>query len=189
MNIQSHAIINVALLSRKEKPHLHRYALIGALLPDLPMFVFWGIETFVLKHSQGQIWESRYFLPQWQNVFDTFNSVPFILIILGLGYWLKSEAIIVCCLSMLLHAAGDFFLHVDDGHRHFFPVLQFTFQSPISYWDANHYGDIVSVAEILVTIGASVYLFPRLQSRITQGALITANLLGLLARVGFAIFG
>ena len=39
MNTQSHAIINVALLSRKAAPYLHRYALIGAVLPDVPMFI------------------------------------------------------------------------------------------------------------------------------------------------------
>ena len=140
MNTQSHAIINVSLLSRQDKPHLHRYALFGAVLPDFPMFVFFVTETFIFRHSQGQIWSERYFLPQWQNVFDIFNSVPFILMILGIGYWRKSDAVIFFCWSMLLHCAADFFLHRNDAHRHFFPFLQFTFRSPISYWDAAHYG-------------------------------------------------
>ena len=83
MNTQAHAIINVALLSQKDKPYLHRYALLGGVLPDVPMFIFFGIETLILKHSQGQIWSERYFLPQWQNIFDIFNSIPFILIALG----------------------------------------------------------------------------------------------------------
>ena len=63
MNTQSHAIINVALLSRKATPHLHRYALIGAALPDLPMFIFFAVEAFILKHPQRLIWSERYFLP------------------------------------------------------------------------------------------------------------------------------
>ena len=53
MNTQSHAIINVALLSRKAAPYLHRYALIGAVLPDVPMFIFFAVEAFVLKHPQN----------------------------------------------------------------------------------------------------------------------------------------
>jgi hypothetical protein len=187
MNTQSHAIINVALLGRKEKPHLHRYALIGAVLPDFPMFIFWGVETFLFKHSQEQIWGERYFLPQWQNVFDTFNAIPFILIGLGIGYWLKSDLVILCCMSMLLHIVGDFFLHHDDGHRHFFPLLQFTFHSPVSYWDPRHYGGIVSIVEILVTIGASVYLFPRLQSRVMRIALVVVNLISVLVQMRFTV--
>ncbi len=188
MNTQSHAIINAALLSRKAKPHLHRYAFIGAVLPDLPMFVFFAIETFILNHLQSQIWGERYFLPQWQNVFDLFNSIPLFLILLGIGYWRKSDAVIVCGLSMLLHAAGDFFLHHDDAHRYFFPFLQFSFHSPISYWDPKHYGRIISIIEILVTIGASVYLFLRLQSRLMQVTLVIINLISVLVYIGFAIF-
>lgn len=188
MNTPSHAIINVALLSRKAAPHLHRYALIGAVLPDVPMFFFFGVEAFILKHPQSLIWGERYFHPGWQNLFDIFNSVPLSLILLGIGYWRKSSAVIACSLSLLLHAAGDFFLHHDDGHRHFFPLLQFRFQSPISYWDPRHYGGVVSAIEILVTIGASVYLFPRLQSRLMRGVLVVINLISGLMYVGFSVF-
>ena len=188
MNTQSHAIINVALLSRKAAPHLHRYALIGAALPDVPMFIFFAVEAFILKHPQRLIWGERYFLPEWQNLFDIFNSIPLFLILLGIGYWRKSNPLIICSLSLLLHAAGDFFLHQDDGHRHFFPLLQYRFHSPISYWDPRHHGGIVSAIEILVTIGASVYLFPRLHSRLMKGALIVINLISALMYVGFIFF-
>ncbi len=189
MNTQTHAIINVALLSRKAVPHLHRYALIGAVLPDVPMFFFFLVEAFILKHPQSLIWGERYFLPEWQNLFDIFNSIPLFLLLLGIGYWRQSNAVIVCSLSLLLHAAGDFFLHHDDGHRHFFPLLQFRFYSPISYWDPRHHGRIVSAIEILVTIGASVYLFPRLPSRLMKGALVVINLISVLMYVGFTVFG
>ena len=64
-----------------------------------------------------------------------------------------------CCWSMLLHCAADFFLHHDDAHRHLFPLLQFRFSSPISYWDAARYGRIVSLVEIVITIAASIFLF------------------------------
>ena len=99
------------------------------------MFIFFAVEAFILKHPQRLIWGERYFLPEWQNLFDLFNSIPLFLILLGIGYWRKSNALIVCSLSLLLHAAGDFFLHQDDGHRHFFPLLQYRFHSPVSYWD------------------------------------------------------
>jgi hypothetical protein len=188
MTTQSHAIINVLLLSKKNKPHLHQYALLGAVLPDLPMFIFFGIEAFILKHAQQQIWSERYFLPQWQNFFDLFNSIPLILFVMGIGYYFRSDAVTICCRSMLLHCVADFFLHHDDAHRHFFPLSQFAFHSPISYWDPAHYGHIVGVVELLLTLVASIFLFPRLQSRITRGALVAVNLISVLAYVGFAVF-
>ena len=187
MNTQSHAIINVALLNRRDKPDLQRYLLLGALIPDLPMFVFFFVEAFMFGHPQQLIWSERYFLPQWQNFIDIFNAVPLILIVLGIGFCVKSEAVMFCCWSMLLHCAADFFLHHDDAHRHFFPLLQFRFSSPISYWDTARYGRIVSLVEIVITILASIYLFPRLQSRIARGALIAVNFLSVLLYIGFAI--
>ncbi len=188
MNTQSHAIINVALLNRKDKPHLRRYMLLGALIPDLPMFVFFTVETFGFRHSQQQIWSERYFILQWQYLFDIFNAMPLILIVLGIGYWLKSDAVVFCCWSILLHCAVDFFLHHDDAHRHFFPFSQFRFSSPISYWDPSHYGRIASLVEIAATVLASIFLFFRLHSRITRSVLIAVNFLSVLVYVGFAIF-
>ncbi len=188
MNTQSHAIINVALLSRKDKPHLHLYALLGGVLPDVPMFIFFGIETLILKHSQGKIWSEQYFLPQWQNIFDIFNSMPFILIALGIGYYFRSERVTVFCWSMLLHCIADFFLHREDAHRHFFPFSQYTFISPISYWEPDHYGQIASVVEILAIIVASVFLYPRLQSRLSRGALVTVNVISMLVYTAIVIF-
>lgn len=186
MNTQSHVIINVALLNRKDKPHLQRYLLLGALMPDLPMFVFFVVEALIFGHPQQQIWSERYFLPQWQNFIDIFNAVPLVLIVLGIGYCLKSEAVMFCCWSMLLHCAADFFLHHDDAHRHLFPLLQFRFSSPISYWDAARYGRIVSLVEIVITIAASIFLFPHLRSRIARVVLIVVNLLSVLLYIGFA---
>jgi hypothetical protein len=188
MNTQAHAIINVALLNRKDKPHLRRYMLLGALIPDLPMFVFFVVETFGFRHPQQQIWSERYFLTQWQNLFDIFNAVPLALIVLGVGYWFKSDAVMFCCWSILLHCGVDFFLHHDDAHRHFFPFLQFRFRSPISYWDPSHYGRIASLVEIVATILASIFLFPHLQSRITRSILFAVNFLSVLVYVGSAIF-
>ena len=188
MNTQSHAIINIALLDRKDKPHLRRYMLLGAVLPDLPMFAFFAVEAFFFRRPQQLIWSERYFLPQWQNFFDIFNAVPFVLIVLGIGYWLKSDAVIYCCWSMLLHCTADFFLHHDDAHRHFFPLLQFRFSSPISYWDTAHYGRIASLVEIVVTILSSIFLFRHLQSRLARSVLIVVNFLSALAYLGFAIF-
>ena len=178
MVTQSHVVLNIALLSKRDKPVLHLYAFIGAVLPDLPMFVFFAVETFILKTSQRELWSSRYFMEAWQTFFDLFNAVPLILIVLGMGYYLlHSERIVVFAWSMLLHCGFDLVTHHDDGHHHFFPLSDFVFESPISYWDRDHHAGIVAPIERLVMLAASVYLFPRLKTRLARGALGVINVL------------
>ena len=178
MHTQSHAILNTALLSRRYKPFLHSYAFVGAVLPDIPIFIFFAVETFILNTSQREIWSSRYFMEAWQNFFDIFNAIPLILIVLGIGYYLlQSERMTVFAWSMLIHCLFDFFTHNDDGHHHFFPLSDYLFESPISYWDRDHHAGIVEPIEQLVMLAASIYLFPRLKMRLARWSLVILNVL------------
>ena len=178
MTTQSHAVLNIALLSKRDKPHLHRYGFIGAVLPDIPIFIFFVVETLLLRTPQSDLWGTRYFITPWQTFFDLFNAVPLILILLGIGYYLlRAEKIVVLAWSLLLHCGFDFLTHHDDGHRHLFPLSDFLFESPISYWDENHYGDLVGTVEGVVTLVASIYLFPRLKTRSGRWSLDLVNVL------------
>ena len=90
MTTQSHAILNIAILSKRYKPYLHSYAFLGAVLPDVPIFIFFAVEAFLLRTPQREMWGSRYFMEAWQNFFDIFNAVPLILIVFGIGYFLTA---------------------------------------------------------------------------------------------------
>ena len=178
MTTQSHAILNIAILSKRYKPYLHSYACLGAVIPDVPIFIFFAVQTFILRTPQREMWGSRYFMEAWQNFFDIFNAVPLILIVLGIGYFLlRSERMTIFAWSMLIHCAFDFLTHHDDGHRHFFPLSDFLFASPISYWDRNYHAGIVEPIERLVIIAASIYLFPRLKTRLGRIVLVAINVL------------
>ena len=89
--------------------------------------------------------------------------------------------------SVVLHCIQDLPVHVDDGHRHFWPLSQFRFESPISYWDPGHYGNIVAPIEMGLVLLVSFYVFKRVRSRWTKGLLIIANALPLLAYLWFAV--
>ena len=188
MVTHSHAIINIAILSRQRKAHLHRYAFIGAVLPDLPMFLFFAVETFILRTPQRELWDTRYFMQEWQNFFDLANSIPLILMLLGIGYYLlNSEKITVLAWSMLIHCGFDFFLHNDDAHHHFFPLSDFAFESPVSYWDAEHYGHIAAPIEVFATLAVSVYLFRRLHTPASRWVLVAVNLFTVVAHSVFTL--
>ena len=189
MTTHSHAILNIALLSKRDKPFLHRYAFIGAVLPDLPLFIFFIIESVIRKTPQRELWGSVYFTEAWQNFFDIFNSIPLILILLGIGYYLlNSERITIFAWSLLIHCAFDFLTHHDDGHHHFFPLSDFAFESPISYWDRDHYAGIVAPIERVVILTASIYLFPRLKTRLARGCLVVVNVLFIASYLLFFLF-
>ncbi|MEL6489470.1 MAG: hypothetical protein AAFV85_17445 [Cyanobacteria bacterium J06634_6] len=184
MNTQAHAILNLALLGQKKKPQWNPLIIWGALIPDLAMFVFFG--WMMANQIPGeQIWGVEYFRPFWQDVFDFFNSIP--LAIMGIAaalYW-KRTGIALLFGSIMLHCLEDLPLHVDDGHRHFWPFSEFRFESPVSYWDFNHYGNIVAPLELLLVLVLSFYVFKRVRSRWTKGLVVVSNVLPLLIGLYF----
>ncbi len=146
------------------------------------MFVFYVYQKLVRGASEGAIWNDLYFRPEWQSVFDAFHSWPLI----GLGLWLAhrmaSSRWSVFFVSMALHSVGDFLLHNDDAHRHFFPLSDFRFLSPVSYWDPRYWGTIIGPLEALMVIVGSIVLYRRYESfktRALLGTLAGVYLLGI----------
>jgi len=175
MNTPAHLAINLVLLGRKETPKHQAVILFGALLPDLVMFFFYFFEKVINRHSEIDIWSKLYYTPFWQNWFDLFNSIPLIILGVLICYWQKWKIAILFFLSMLLHVAGDIFLHNDDGHRHFFPFSEFRLESPVSYWDPKHYGAIVFPIEIILVF-VSVFILYR-SAQYTMSRWITSLIL------------
>ena len=165
MNTPAHMLINMAALSRTQwVPHTWitcgSAALIGAVLPDAFMFVFYIYERLILGTPDNIIWQTRYFLPQWQAVFDVFNSFPLIVLLFIVGYVKRSPFIQVLAASMFLHCLLDFPLHNDDAHRHFYPLTDCRFFSPFSSWDPAHYGFyFLSLEAVLGVISAIILIF------------------------------
>ncbi|MEQ9672433.1 hypothetical protein [Coleofasciculus sp. G2-EDA-02] len=164
MNTPAHIMINMLCLGRQDTANILTPVVVGAFLPDAPMFIFYFVEKVIKGTPEGIIWREAYYKENWQNFIDIFNSIP--LIIFGLVFtgWLGSKIGIIFFSSMFLHIVGDFPLHHNDAHRHFFPFSNWRFQSPVSYWDPNHYGTIVTILEILAVIISCVVLFQTYQS-------------------------
>lgn len=143
------------------KPTYMFPAVVGALVPDAAMFVFYAVERFWLGSSEREIWSTRYFLPRWQDFFDLFNSVPIVAVGMIVAWNLRRRGWLIFFASMLLHIACDLPLHHDDGHRHFWPLIQWRYQSPVSYWDVNHFGRPAAIAELLLFVGCFAWSFKR----------------------------
>ncbi len=161
MNTPAHAIVNLVVLRGANAVPV----VMGAVLPDLPMLLFYGVEKLVLATPERVIWSASYFAPAWQAVFDGVHSLPLIGAALSLALWRGSKAQTAFLSSMVVHSIGDFLLHHDDAHRHFFPFSDWRFESPISYWDPRYYGNFVAPIESLVVVLGAVWLMSRHRGR------------------------
>jgi hypothetical protein len=157
----------------------------GALLPDAPMFLFFFWERFVAGASQEQIWGELYFEPGWQAFFDAFNSIP-LAVGVGLVAWrLGKRGLQWGAASVVLHCCADLALHREDAHRHFYPLSDWRFESPISYWDPVHYGALGAGLETLVVWIGTGMLWQRVSGRASRVTLALTCVLYGVVYIGF----
>ena len=67
-------MLNLGVLGRRKAPAHQVAVLAGAVLPDVPMFVFYFWEKVWRAVPEAVIWE-QYFDPRWQMVFDDDHSI------------------------------------------------------------------------------------------------------------------
>ncbi len=174
MNTPSHAILNLAVLMQVQ-PAAVVPIICGAVLPDVPMFVMYLWAKQVEQQSERQIWEETYWTPFWQRINHSFHSLPLQLGGATLAHFAGWPLLELLFFSMVLHALGDLPIHNHDAHRHFFPLSNYRFISPLSYWDPQHYGKSVALIEKIIVLVATIYLLPRIDSWLIQGLMLLFN--------------
>ena len=159
-------------------------AVLGALAPDASIFFMWGLSKWQ-GVPESVVWQQWYYSDYWQHLGAISNSIPLytaMLIaawVLGARFstgshnmlpmpvYLKPDVsripamLFVFSLAALLHTLTDLPLHHDDGRPHFWPISQWIFRSPVSYWDPNHYGTIWSLVEVLMALWLILVLWRR----------------------------
>jgi hypothetical protein len=167
----SHLIYSWAVAKYTEKtPHTeatkHRTAafVLGALLPDVPVFVFFLVCGLILGYSNELLWDDMYFNSGWSVLFTLSHSLiiwPILTLFATYKHWLfvRSVAISAC-----FHIIIDFFVHTADAYMHFWPLSNWRFTSPISYWDPAAYGQYVGVFDSILIIGLLSWLFSRYET-------------------------
>ncbi len=194
MNTPSHIILNLALLGRRAKSHLNGAILWGALVPDLAMFGFYGWAKLIARMDEATIWNQAFFEPFWQDIFAVGNSIPLALVGMGIAFWVQrrypqwrgvATAVIFLALSAILHSLADLPLHADDGHRHFWPLSDFRYASPVSYWDPEYHGRIFALVEGTLVLVASRWVWRLLRSRWAKFFLVASNALMVFAYTQF----
>jgi len=157
MNTPAHLILGLAAFSKRGNVSVTAAAGLGALLPDLSLYVMAGVSLTLLQIPPQVVFGELYFSDAWQRVFAIDNSAVLWGLLLGLALWRKSGWAVALCGAALLHIALDFPLHHDDGRPHFWPLSGWVFESPISYWDSAHHARIIAPLEgLLVLVCAGV---------------------------------
>ncbi len=156
MNSPSHMSLALAVLGRKSRASLNGAIIWGSLTPDLPMYVLYAYEK-IIGTPDKIIFNEKYYGELWQSVVSLGNSIPIFVIIALFAYIKGYRGLLFFALAALLHVALDFPLHREDTHMHFYPLSDYKFISPVSYYETQHYGHFWSPIELILII-VSTYI-------------------------------
>jgi len=177
MNTPAHLIFGFAAFGRPGHPRVTAAAICGALLPDLSLYLLAGTALFVLGIPGERVFNELYFSNAWQTVFAIDNSFLLWGGVFGVALFLGHTVLRAFSGAGLLHIATDFALHHDDGRAHFWPLSDWRFESPVSYWDSAHHAGLVAPLEGLVCALLALLILTRF--RLWRVRLAALALLGM----------
>ena len=180
MNTQSHILMGALLFGRKV-PKLAWAGVAGGIIPDAPMY---AIVAFLRAtgHPLDVIFGKLY----WEHWWQVANAI-------GHNFWLWGIAVLIGLAmrnsansthagrgayvlafggSALVHSIIDFLVHRNDGHMHFWPVSEWRFVSPVSYWDSAHYGTQFGLFEAVLGVTMAVLLFRQFKNWLVRAGLV-----------------
>ncbi len=165
MNTPAHLIFGAAAFGDPLRRGTTTAALLGGLAPDLSLYLMAGVALVILQIPPQVVFDELYFSDAWQTVFAIDNSVFVWGLVFALGWWRSNAMVIAFAGAGLIHLATDFALHHDDARAHFWPLSDWRFASPISYWDSAHHARWVAPAEAAATLALTVLLWRRYLAR------------------------
>lgn len=161
MNTPAHLLFGAALFGKRDQRRVTWAAIIGSVLPDLSLYLMAGTALFILGIDARIVFGQLYFSDAWQQVFAIDNSFVLWGIALGFVIWRGPLWARALCAAALLHLALDFPLHTDDARMHFWPLTNWKYYSPISYWNGAEGGNVVGLVELVLVTVAAAYVFWR----------------------------
>lgn len=177
MNTPTHLFIHLWIkkyLKNTHKKEISQGFIWWSFAPDIGLYlvVFWYI--IYAKYFLGQDW-SEYFPymfdtlyfhhPFWIFCYNLLHSALLVSIFFSISiliYKKYSQRLWFFLLwffgACMLHIFLDFPLHHDDGPMLFYPLSDYRFMSPVSYWDSKHYGNYFAIFELFLLILLIIYI-------------------------------
>jgi len=169
VNTPAHLIFGAAVFGKPGRKAITAAAILGSLAPDVSLYLMVTWSIYFAGIEPGIVFHQYYYSTEWQQVFAVDNSFVLWGLGFGLAFWSKRSALMVFAGAGLLHLALDFPVHNNDARMHFWPLSDWKFISPISYWDRRFHAGIVSRIEIglaMTFVVLLIYRFRRWSSRL-----------------------
>jgi len=164
MNTPTHLLIAASLFANRRESTLVFAAVAGALVPDLSLYLLAGFSLFIQGNEADYVFGTQYYSNAWQRIFSIDNSFLVWGVLLTIAIVKRWHLLIAFSIGGFAHLLCDFPLHHDDGRAHFWPVSDWVFKSPLSYWDVNHHAKIIAPMEAVLALGLAVYLMCKLNT-------------------------
>ncbi|NUB43138.1 cobalamin biosynthesis protein CobQ [Fertoebacter nigrum] len=169
MNTPAHLIFGLAAFGRPDRRDVTAAALAGALAPDVSLYLLAGWSLLVMDIPPQVVFGQLYFSPLWQGIFAVDNSLPLWGVLLAAGLVLRAPVLVAFAGAGLLHLAFDVVLHNEDARRQFWPLTDWVFRSPFSYWDTARHGAIIGPLEVAVSLALCGVLWRRYRGWVMRG--------------------
>jgi hypothetical protein len=176
MNTPTHLILGAAAFGKPGVPVVTTCALAGAFAPDISLYAMAGWHLLVLDTPPNVVFDQLYFSDRWQAIFAVDNSFILWGLLFTLSIYLKRQALTAFSGAGFLHLIFDFPLHNDDARQHFWPLTDWVYHSPFSYWDRAHHGDIIAPIEMVFSLVLLVILWRKFEGAKTRAAIAIATL-------------
>ncbi len=105
------------------------------------------------------VFREYYYSDAWQSVFAVDNSFILWGGLLAIALWRGWLRAMAFSAAGMMHLALDFPLHTHDARQHFWPVTDWVFISPVSYWDNSAHAGVVGPMELGLSVVLAVLLF------------------------------
>ena len=172
MNTPAHLIFGAAAFGRANDSRATAAALAGGFAPDLSLYAMSAVSIWALGVSPHTVFREYYYSDAWQTVFAVDNSVLLWALLLAVALWRQWQLIVAFAGAGLLHLAFDLPLHNHDARRHFWPLSDWVFVSPVSYWDDAYHAGIVGPIEVGATMVLAVFCLWRFRQTWVRGTVL-----------------
>ncbi|HZY66915.1 MAG TPA: hypothetical protein VFE21_13690 [Rubrobacteraceae bacterium] len=152
---------------------------VGAVFPDLPSIagtVYYVGTAYITEgwssmHAEGVL-DKIYFTGPFGGTGSALHSVVPVAVLLTI-YWVarlgrmdRRRILLWFLIGWLGHTFADFLTHVDDTRPLFWPIFDWQWASPISYYNPNYYGrEFFFISHALIALTIAALLLRRLTRR------------------------
>lgn len=166
----THVLVGAAVATRSRfRPWQITLGWLGGFAPDASIFFMFGLSR-VSNMPGDVVWrepDGLYWQEPWQTFSAISNSIPLWLLgtLVGLFLLMRVDrykafglALLIFSAAGLTHVIADFLTHADDAHKHMWPLTDWRFNSPVSYWQDAYYAQQFRIFETLLNVGLMIFL-------------------------------